>query len=116
MLGIMSTECLESAISDAGYCVSTGHPGGTTSDAGYCDSTRCPEGSTEDAGFNVACGRPLGTTYENGALSVSIEDNETKLIEHTQQFDLLDRWNTDNDCLFLENELIERGKTYWSTD
>ena len=95
---------------DAGFDVSTGRPVGTTLDAGFDASTGRPVGTTHDAGFNVSDGRPLGTTHDNGAKSSLIEDNAPELTEHIKQYDLPIMWNTNGECLSLNDELLNRGR------
>ena len=120
---------------DAGFNVSTGRTVGTTVDAGLKASTGRPIGTTVDAGFyasngrpvetaldnyfdastgcpdfTVSSGHPLGVTYDNGAKSSLIEDNPCKLNEHMKQYNLPVTWNTDVECLSLNDNLLSRGR------
>ena len=55
-------------------------------------------------------GRPVGTTHENGAKSLLIKDDPSKFNEHIKQYDLPITWNTDVECLSLNEDLLKRGK------
>lgn len=90
--------------------VSSGHPVGTTCAAGFKVSTGRRVGTNVSAGYNVTTGRPLGTTYTNGSKSSLIEDDASKLNEHIKQYDLPLTWNTDINCLSLNDVLINRGR------
>ena len=80
----------------AGFKVSSGRRVGTTADTGYGVSTGRTVGTTEEAGFHVSCGRPVIYRKPKGLL--------------TQNDKQIERYDTDEGCLSLTDELLAKAK------
>ena len=57
-------------------------------------------------------GCPVGTTIENGAHSLYIEDDASKLAKHMEQFDLPVAWNADPSTLSVNDNMLRRARKY----